>query len=163
MLSVSAWVGVGGGITGSNSVCFCSPAGGGRRLVCRSKVPAAWCYSQVSSSRHRGHSGGCWTGGGGRGRDWRGKNPTSTVKTDSFPFLQYFQLAASDEVGRLSNSYVQPYSCYELGCVLLSNPEASFIFTFHMLQELLVEKTFHLFSFPFSLSGRANCCWSRPR
>lgn len=28
-------------------------------------------------------------------------------------------------MGRLSNSYVQPYSCYELGCVLVSNPEAS--------------------------------------
>ncbi|XP_056913729.1 tetratricopeptide repeat protein 39C-like [Takifugu flavidus] len=38
--------------------------------------------------------------------------------------VQYFQLAASDEVGRLSNSYVQPYSCYELGCVLVSNPES---------------------------------------
>ncbi|CAG07615.1 unnamed protein product, partial [Tetraodon nigroviridis] len=38
--------------------------------------------------------------------------------------IQYFQLAASDEVGRLSNSYVQPYSCYELGCVLVGSPEA---------------------------------------
>uniref|UniRef100_A0A3Q1AZ95 Tetratricopeptide repeat domain 39C n=1 Tax=Amphiprion ocellaris TaxID=80972 RepID=A0A3Q1AZ95_AMPOC len=41
--------------------------------------------------------------------------------------IQYFHLAAKDEVGRLSNSYVQPYSCYELGCVLLNSPEASFI------------------------------------
>uniref|UniRef100_A0A3Q1FPT1 Tetratricopeptide repeat domain 39C n=1 Tax=Acanthochromis polyacanthus TaxID=80966 RepID=A0A3Q1FPT1_9TELE len=39
--------------------------------------------------------------------------------------IQYFHLAAKDEVGRLSNSYVQPYSCYELGCVLLNSPEAS--------------------------------------
>ncbi|XP_038573904.1 tetratricopeptide repeat protein 39C-like isoform X2 [Micropterus salmoides] len=39
--------------------------------------------------------------------------------------IQYFHLAARDEVGRLSNSYVQPYSCYELGCVLLNNPESA--------------------------------------
>uniref|UniRef100_A0A667ZVG1 Tetratricopeptide repeat domain 39C n=1 Tax=Myripristis murdjan TaxID=586833 RepID=A0A667ZVG1_9TELE len=37
--------------------------------------------------------------------------------------IQHFHLAARDEVGRLSNSYVQPYSCYELGCVLLDIPE----------------------------------------
>lgn len=37
--------------------------------------------------------------------------------------LQSFQLAAQDEYGRLNNSYVQPYSCYELGCVLLAKPE----------------------------------------
>lgn len=30
-----------------------------------------------------------------------------------------------DEVGPLTNSYVQPYSCYELGCVLLNTPEVS--------------------------------------
>uniref|UniRef100_A0A3Q3X1P4 Uncharacterized protein n=1 Tax=Mola mola TaxID=94237 RepID=A0A3Q3X1P4_MOLML len=35
--------------------------------------------------------------------------------------VQYFHLAAKDEVGHLSNSYVQPYSCYELGCVLLNS------------------------------------------
>ncbi|XP_042559723.1 tetratricopeptide repeat protein 39C-like [Clupea harengus] len=39
--------------------------------------------------------------------------------------IQCFHLAARDEEGRLSNSYVQPYSCYELGCVLLDNPESS--------------------------------------
>uniref|UniRef100_A0A673CU45 Tetratricopeptide repeat protein 39C-like n=1 Tax=Sphaeramia orbicularis TaxID=375764 RepID=A0A673CU45_9TELE len=39
--------------------------------------------------------------------------------------IQYFQLAARDEVGRLSNSYVQPYSCYELACVLLNNQESA--------------------------------------
>ncbi|KAJ8272626.1 hypothetical protein GJAV_G00091450 [Gymnothorax javanicus] len=38
--------------------------------------------------------------------------------------IQCFQLSARDEVGRLNNSYVQPYACYELGCVLLSKPEA---------------------------------------
>ncbi|XP_068614977.1 tetratricopeptide repeat protein 39C-like [Brachionichthys hirsutus] len=38
--------------------------------------------------------------------------------------VQYFQLAVRDEVGCLSNSYVQPYACYELGCVLLNNPES---------------------------------------
>ncbi|KAG7525487.1 tetratricopeptide repeat protein 39C-like [Solea senegalensis] len=39
--------------------------------------------------------------------------------------ILYFQLAERDEVGRLTNSYVQPYSCYELGCVLLNNPESA--------------------------------------
>lgn len=39
--------------------------------------------------------------------------------------IQLFHLAVRDEVGRLSNSYVQPYSCYELGCVLLSSPESA--------------------------------------
>ncbi|XP_045543508.1 tetratricopeptide repeat protein 39C isoform X2 [Salmo salar] len=37
--------------------------------------------------------------------------------------IQSFQLAARDEFGRQTNSYVQPYSCYELGCVLLAKPE----------------------------------------
>uniref|UniRef100_A0A9J7ZX62 Tetratricopeptide repeat domain 39C n=1 Tax=Cyprinus carpio carpio TaxID=630221 RepID=A0A9J7ZX62_CYPCA len=37
--------------------------------------------------------------------------------------VQSFQLAAQDEYGRMNNSYVQPYSCYELGCVLLAKPE----------------------------------------
>ncbi|KAK9967619.1 hypothetical protein ABG768_002005 [Culter alburnus] len=37
--------------------------------------------------------------------------------------VQSFQLAAQDEYGRLNNSYVQPYSCYELGCMLLAKPE----------------------------------------
>ncbi|XP_010870156.1 tetratricopeptide repeat protein 39C [Esox lucius] len=37
--------------------------------------------------------------------------------------IQSFQLAARDEFGRQNNSYVQPYSCYELGCVLLAQPE----------------------------------------
>ncbi|KAF3699380.1 Laminin subunit alpha-3 [Channa argus] len=40
--------------------------------------------------------------------------------------IQYFQLAVRDEVGRLTNSYVQPYSCYELGCVLLDTPEENY-------------------------------------
>ncbi|XP_068425636.1 tetratricopeptide repeat protein 39C-like [Clinocottus analis] len=39
--------------------------------------------------------------------------------------IQFFHLAARDEVGCLSNSYVQPYSCYELGCVLLNSPESA--------------------------------------
>ncbi|XP_047225431.1 tetratricopeptide repeat protein 39C-like isoform X1 [Girardinichthys multiradiatus] len=39
--------------------------------------------------------------------------------------VQYFHLAARDEVGRQCNSYVQPYSCYELGCVLLNSPETA--------------------------------------
>ncbi|XP_034039268.1 tetratricopeptide repeat protein 39C-like [Thalassophryne amazonica] len=39
--------------------------------------------------------------------------------------IQYFHLAARDEVGHLSNSYVQPYSCYEMGCVLLNASESA--------------------------------------
>uniref|UniRef100_A0A8C7KG90 Tetratricopeptide repeat domain 39C n=1 Tax=Oncorhynchus kisutch TaxID=8019 RepID=A0A8C7KG90_ONCKI len=39
--------------------------------------------------------------------------------------IECFHLAARDEVGRQNNSYVQPYSCYELGCVLLDSPEVS--------------------------------------
>lgn len=39
--------------------------------------------------------------------------------------IQYFHLAVRDEVGRLTNSYVQPYSCYELACVLLSSQETA--------------------------------------
>ncbi|XP_035270311.1 tetratricopeptide repeat protein 39C-like [Anguilla anguilla] len=38
--------------------------------------------------------------------------------------IQSFQLAVRDEAGRQSNSYVQPYSCYELGCILLESPES---------------------------------------
>ncbi|XP_029560910.1 tetratricopeptide repeat protein 39C isoform X1 [Salmo trutta] len=38
--------------------------------------------------------------------------------------IECFHLAAGDEVGRQNNSYVQPYSCYELGCVLLDSPES---------------------------------------
>uniref|UniRef100_A0A8C1V1S0 Tetratricopeptide repeat domain 39C n=1 Tax=Cyprinus carpio TaxID=7962 RepID=A0A8C1V1S0_CYPCA len=41
--------------------------------------------------------------------------------------VQSFQLAAQNEYGRLNNSYVQPYSCYELGCVLLAKPEVHHI------------------------------------
>uniref|UniRef100_A0A8B9LP40 Tetratricopeptide repeat domain 39C n=1 Tax=Astyanax mexicanus TaxID=7994 RepID=A0A8B9LP40_ASTMX len=37
--------------------------------------------------------------------------------------VQSFQVALRDEQGRLSNSYVQPYSLYELGCILLENTE----------------------------------------
>ncbi|XP_028282763.1 tetratricopeptide repeat protein 39C-like [Parambassis ranga] len=48
--------------------------------------------------------------------------------------IQYFQLAVRDEVGRLSNSYVQPYSCYELGCVLLNSPESAMKGRMLMLQ-----------------------------
>ncbi|XP_056149477.1 tetratricopeptide repeat protein 39C-like [Lampris incognitus] len=39
--------------------------------------------------------------------------------------VQHFHLAARDEIGLLSNSYVQPYSCYELGCLLLDCPETT--------------------------------------
>ncbi|XP_007240159.3 tetratricopeptide repeat protein 39C [Astyanax mexicanus] len=37
--------------------------------------------------------------------------------------VQSCQMAVRDELGRQTNSYVQPYSCYELGCVLLAKPE----------------------------------------
>lgn len=37
--------------------------------------------------------------------------------------VQFFQRAAKDELCRQNNLYVQPYACYELGCLLLDNPE----------------------------------------
>ncbi|KAM8838431.1 tetratricopeptide repeat protein 39C-like isoform 1-T1 [Synchiropus picturatus] len=49
----------------------------------------------------------------------------SKCLTNTKEASQYFQLAAQDEVGLLSNSYVQPYACYELGCVLLTTPESA--------------------------------------
>uniref|UniRef100_A0A8C6UJU3 Tetratricopeptide repeat domain 39C n=1 Tax=Neogobius melanostomus TaxID=47308 RepID=A0A8C6UJU3_9GOBI len=52
--------------------------------------------------------------------------------------VQYFHLAARDEVGNLTNSYVQPYSCYELACVLLNSQEVLFVtFDFEEGRELL--------------------------
>ncbi|KAG8442128.1 hypothetical protein GDO86_011068 [Hymenochirus boettgeri] len=36
---------------------------------------------------------------------------------------QFFQRAVKDETGRQQNQYVQPYACYELGCLLLNNAE----------------------------------------
>nr|XP_033789759.1 tetratricopeptide repeat protein 39C isoform X1 [Geotrypetes seraphini] len=36
---------------------------------------------------------------------------------------QFFQRAVKDELGRQNNLYIQPYACYELGCLLLDNPE----------------------------------------
>ncbi|KAI4905528.1 hypothetical protein NFI96_012443 [Prochilodus magdalenae] len=39
--------------------------------------------------------------------------------------VQCFQVALRDEHGRLSNSYVQPYSLYEIGCIYLENPEST--------------------------------------
>ncbi|MEE6464191.1 hypothetical protein FKM82_006210 [Ascaphus truei] len=37
--------------------------------------------------------------------------------------VQFFQRAVKDELGRQHNLYIQPYACYELGCLLLDNPE----------------------------------------
>ncbi|KAB0356641.1 hypothetical protein FD754_000797 [Muntiacus muntjak] len=37
--------------------------------------------------------------------------------------VQFFQRAVKDEVCRQNNLYVQPYACYELGCLLLDKPE----------------------------------------
>lgn len=37
--------------------------------------------------------------------------------------VQSFQLAVRDDYGRQINSYIQPYSVYELGCILLAKPE----------------------------------------
>lgn len=37
--------------------------------------------------------------------------------------VQFFQRAAKDELCRQNNTYVQPYACYELGCLLLDRPE----------------------------------------
>ncbi|XP_060769579.1 tetratricopeptide repeat protein 39C-like isoform X2 [Neoarius graeffei] len=44
---------------------------------------------------------------------------------DNANAMQCFQVAFRDEEGRVSNSYVQPYSLYELGCVLLESPESA--------------------------------------
>ncbi|XP_026769909.2 tetratricopeptide repeat protein 39C isoform X1 [Pangasianodon hypophthalmus] len=44
---------------------------------------------------------------------------------DNANAMQCFQMAFRDEEGCVSNSYVQPYSLYELGCVLLENPEST--------------------------------------
>ncbi|KAG2458287.1 TT39C protein, partial [Polypterus senegalus] len=41
-------------------------------------------------------------------------------------FEDAIQLAARDELGRQNNYYIQPYSCYELGCILVENPEEEF-------------------------------------
>ncbi|KAI1243342.1 hypothetical protein IHE44_0000937 [Lamprotornis superbus] len=45
---------------------------------------------------------------------------------EQFSVKKYFQRAAKDELCRQSNLYVQPYACYELGCILLDNPEEEF-------------------------------------
>lgn len=37
--------------------------------------------------------------------------------------IQSFQLAARDDLGRHTNSYIQPFAVYELGCMLLTKPE----------------------------------------
>ncbi|XP_077413208.1 tetratricopeptide repeat protein 39C-like [Vanacampus margaritifer] len=39
--------------------------------------------------------------------------------------IQYFNVALRDEMGLLSNSYVQPYACYELACMLLRDSESA--------------------------------------
>ncbi|KAG8133531.1 hypothetical protein E2320_011299 [Naja naja] len=38
--------------------------------------------------------------------------------------VQFFQRALKDEICRQNNLYVQPYACYELGCLLLENPQS---------------------------------------
>ncbi|KAG8571017.1 hypothetical protein GDO81_011506 [Engystomops pustulosus] len=40
--------------------------------------------------------------------------------------VQFFQRAVKDEQGRQQNLYIQPYACYELGCLLLDNPEEEY-------------------------------------
>ncbi|KAF4024916.1 hypothetical protein G4228_016884 [Cervus hanglu yarkandensis] len=40
--------------------------------------------------------------------------------------VQFFQRAVKDELCRQNNLYVQPYACYELGCLLLDKPEEDF-------------------------------------
>ncbi|KAI4532732.1 hypothetical protein MG293_017140 [Ovis ammon polii] len=37
--------------------------------------------------------------------------------------VQFFHRAVKDELCRQNNLYVQPYACYELGCLLLDKPE----------------------------------------
>ncbi|XP_039184458.1 tetratricopeptide repeat protein 39C isoform X2 [Crotalus tigris] len=38
--------------------------------------------------------------------------------------VQFFQRALKDEICHQNNLYVQPYACYELGCLLLENPQS---------------------------------------
>ncbi|KAI4564901.1 hypothetical protein MJG53_015913 [Ovis ammon polii x Ovis aries] len=40
--------------------------------------------------------------------------------------VQFFHRAVKDELCRQNNLYVQPYACYELGCLLLDKPEEDF-------------------------------------
>lgn len=40
--------------------------------------------------------------------------------------FQFFQRAVKDELCRQNNLYVQPYACYELGCLLLDKPEVRY-------------------------------------
>lgn len=76
---------------------------------------------------------------------------------------QYFHLAATDEVGGLSNSYVQPYSCYELACVLLNSPEVHLFLCilWSVLPSELVEEShdprLHFLLFSSRLLGRDKC------
>ena len=56
---------------------------------------------------------------------------------------QCFQVAAGDEVGRQNNSYVQPYSCYELGCLLLDNPEVRVVCALDTMEQVYFIKMFH--------------------
>lgn len=44
---------------------------------------------------------------------------------DNANATQCFQMAFNNEEGRVSNSYVQPYSLYELACVLVEKPEST--------------------------------------
>ncbi|CAI5779633.1 repeat 39C [Podarcis lilfordi] len=37
--------------------------------------------------------------------------------------VQFFQRALKDELCRQNNLYIQPYACYELGCLLLEDPQ----------------------------------------
>ncbi|KAJ6662171.1 hypothetical protein lerEdw1_012637 [Lerista edwardsae] len=37
--------------------------------------------------------------------------------------VQFFQQALKDDLCRQNNLYIQPYACYELGCLLLENPQ----------------------------------------
>lgn len=57
--------------------------------------------------------------------------------------IQSFQLAARDEYGRQINSYIQPYAVYELGCILLAQPEVSLFDIAYIFLQLIYEANGH--------------------
>lgn len=85
-------------------------------------------------------------------------------------YIQSFQLAARDEYGRQINSYIQPYSVYELGCILLGKPEVSVSCQQHMQSHLAgthvakesAHPAFYVVSH-YRLSERGGHFFSKPR
>uniref|UniRef100_A0A3B3UEZ3 Tetratricopeptide repeat domain 39C n=1 Tax=Poecilia latipinna TaxID=48699 RepID=A0A3B3UEZ3_9TELE len=74
--------------------------------------------------------------------------------------VQYFRLAASDEVGRQCNSYVQPYSCYELACVLLNSPEMKGEFIHGLFLDLFIQEDYAGYDFENRLHVRIHSAFA---